>query len=230
MNATPGRTKTSARRPSRPPRTSAPEGQFRPAGFTAFWADEAEMASAGAALRTPLRVVGPNPAIALEDELPREHAALIADIERARAALLPRGEAKKLRASIHDVRDLADALADVFPIVFDARLAELAEPESPLADYLRGLYVWTRAVLFAIAEWGGGRARGCARLEDAEAFYLAELEPVVDRAALRILAGNRVALPPEDRLARLPASLEVLFAQAAWLAEALRTRFVIDEA
>ena len=123
----------------------------------------------------------------------------VAGVTRDASAQVAR---RTLEARVADLRALRDRLAGVHLATADARLLRLFVPESPLADYLRGVYAWAHAVVGALdhlveslCPQGDTRARpDWARfrgsIEEAKNLHFDELhEPIrADILALTILA------------------------------------------
>ena len=103
---------------------------------------------------------------------------------------------RTLEARLADLGALRDALARVQLATVDTRLQRLVVPESPLADYLRGIYAWAHAVVRALdhltaslraqPDWALLRWR----IEEAKNFHFDELhEPIrADLLAFTIIA------------------------------------------
>jgi hypothetical protein len=146
----------------------------------------------------------------------------------ARAALAT------LDARIADLGALRDALAMVQQTTIDPRLQRLVVPDSPLAEYLRGLYAWAHAVVRALdhllvsmqtlqPDWALLRWR----IEEAKNFHFDELHEAIraDLQALAIVAHGGafgVMIPQIDELRT---AVEALFATATRLEENLDQRF-----
>lgn len=146
----------------------------------------------------------------------------------ARAALAA------LEARLGDLGGLRDALAAVLQASVDPRLQRLVVPDSPLADYLRGLYAWVHAVVRALEhvavslrklqpDWALYRWR----IEEAKNFHFDELQDAIraDLQALAIVANGGsfgADLPPIEALQQAVARL---FKQATRLEEHLDQRF-----
>jgi hypothetical protein len=153
----------------------------------------------------------------------------------ARAAL------RSLDARVQDLFALRDALARVHALTVDPRLQRLFVPDAPLADYLRGIYAWTHAVVRALdqlaqnlkklqPDWATVRWR----LEEAKNFHFDDLEESIraDITALAIVAhrgvlesacGPKGSAPPA--IGDLSSAVGALFAAAHALEERLDERF-----
>ena len=177
----------------------------------------------------------------LRDELCEDQLALstnLASLEEA-AGLAPRDASARaalaaLEARIADLGGLRDSLATVLQASVDRRLQRLLVPDSPLADYLRGLYGWAHAVVRALEhvavslrklqpDWALYRWR----IEEAKNFHFDELHEGIraDLLALAIVAyGGSFGAdgPPIDALKR---AVDGLFAQATRLEGHLDQRF-----
>jgi hypothetical protein len=146
----------------------------------------------------------------------------------ARAAM------RTLQARIADLGTLRDALTGVQLATVDPRLQRMVVPDSPLADYLRGIYSWAHAVLRALDHLASGMrtlqpdwALLRWRLEEAKNFHFDELhEPIrADLLALTIIANGGsfgASMPPIEEL---KAAVERLFETAAALEAHLDERF-----
>ena len=155
----------------------------------------------------------------------------VADAPRdasARAAL------RTLETRIKDLGALRDALAAVHVATVDVRLQRVVMPESPLAEYMRGLYAWSHAVLSALdhlssslrklePDWALLRWR----IEEAKNFHFDELHEQVraDIRALAIIANGGsfgAECPP---IPELEYAVERLFSTAVSLEKHLDERF-----
>ena len=135
----------------------------------------------------------------------------------ARAAL------RTLAARLADLGALRDALANVQLSIVDPRLQRISVPDSPLADYLRGVYAWAHAVVQALEHLAGSlRAQPDWallrwRIEEANNFHFDELfEPI--RRHIQRLADVPGA-------AQLAGTLESLFEASSILERHLDERF-----
>jgi hypothetical protein len=131
-----------------------------------------------------------------------------------------------LCARIADLAEVRNALDAICLDAADRRMQGMLRSDGPLAEYVRGLHAWTKGVLRAFESvarelcvlapnWAQFRAR----LEDARAFYLEDLELLVRREAGALHA------PEGDSLGELKAHLEDLFWAASYLAKGLEKRF-----
>ena len=146
----------------------------------------------------------------------------------ARAALLT------LESRLVDLGALRDALAQVMLNTVDPRVQRLVVPEAPLAEYMRGLYAWSHAVLSALdhlssslrklePDWALLRWR----IEEAKNFHFDELHEQVraDIRALAIIANGGsfgAECPP---IPELEYAVERLFSTAVSLEKHLDERF-----
>ena len=145
-----------------------------------------------------------------------------------------RAAVRTLEARLADLGALRDALACVQQATIDPRLQRLAAPDSPLADYLRGLYAWAHAVVGALdqlatslrtlqPDWALLRWR----IEEAKNLHFDELHGAIraDLQALTIVANGGsfgANVPPIDELQY---AVERLFATSVALEEHLEERF-----
>jgi hypothetical protein len=142
-------------------------------------------------------------------------------------------------ARVADLGALRDALARVQLATVDPRLQRLVVPESPLADYLRGVYAWGHAVVRALEQLavslqpkGALRARPDWatlrwRIEEAKNFHFDELhEPIrADLLAFTILAQGGAFGADRPRIEELEYAVERLLSTARALEEHLDERF-----
>jgi hypothetical protein len=137
-----------------------------------------------------------------------------------------------LRARISDVASLRDALEVVLNVTLDARMNDFTNADGPLAEYLRGVYAWTKGVARAMEElahellalapdW----ARFRMRLEDAETFYFEPLESDIRARIERLHADSPGLDDARDPLHHLRAHIEEMFRTASGLRNALEQRF-----
>ena len=151
----------------------------------------------------------------------------------ARAAL------RTIDARVADLAALRDRLASVHLATVDTRLQRLLVPESPLADYLRGIYAWSHAVVQALdhlvsslhrqadlrahPDW----ARLRWRIEEAKNLHFDELHEAIraDILAFTILShgGSFGAAPPP--IEELQYAVERLIATAVAVEDHLDERF-----
>ncbi len=145
-----------------------------------------------------------------------------------------RAVARTLEARLADLGALRDALAYLHQRTIDPRLQRLVLPDSPLAEYLRGLYAWAHAVVRALEQlavslrtltpdWALLRWR----IEEAKNFHFDELHDAIraDLQALEIIANGGsfgANMPPIEELQY---AVEHLFATSVTLEEHLEERF-----
>jgi hypothetical protein len=145
----------------------------------------------------------------------------------ARAAL------RTLTARLADLGALRDVLANVQLAIVDPRLQRIVVPESPLADYLRGMYAWAHAVLRALDQLAASlRAQPDWallrwRLEEAKNFHFDELHEGMraDLLALAIVANGGSFGADGPPIEELQYAVERLIATAVTLEEHLDERF-----
>jgi hypothetical protein len=141
--------------------------------------------------------------------------------------------AQSMRDRLADLGELKAALDAVYLDATDPRMHEMLGRDSALTEYLRGLYTWCKGVLRAFEELASGLrvltpdwALLRARLDDARAFYLDELEGLLHGELARLrLHSNGPASGTGDPLSDLDAHLAELFWAAAYLATSLEKRF-----
>lgn len=141
---------------------------------------------------------------------------------------------RTLSMRIADLAALREALAAVQTASVDSRVHRLYVTDSPLADYVRGLYAWVHAVVRALdqlaaslkvlsPDWAMLRWR----IDEAKNFHFDELhEPIrKDIVALTIVAnaGSLGRNPPD--VEELHYAVERLFSTATALEEHLDERF-----
>src|SRR5512140_524743 len=124
------------------------------------------------------------------EDIAREHHALAEALRRfdLGAMDLPRdpsvhAAAESMAQRLADLGELRSALGAVYLDATDPRMQEILQSDSPLSEYLRGVYSWCRGVLRAFDELAIGLrtlqpdwALFRSRLDDARAFYLEEIE------------------------------------------------------
>jgi hypothetical protein len=182
----------------------------------------------------------------LLDELCEDQLTLSANLARLQesAASAPRDASaaaalRTLDARLLDLGALRDALARVQLATVDTRLQRLVVPESPLADYLRGIYAWAHAVVRALEhlasslqprspqrsqpDWALLRWR----IEEAKNFHFDELhEPIrADLLAFTIIAHGGSFGADHPRIEELQYAVERLISTAVALEEHLDERF-----
>lgn len=145
----------------------------------------------------------------------------------ARAAL------RTLAARLADLGALRDALANVQLSTIDPHLQRIVVPDSPLADYLRGIYAWAHAVVRALDHLAGSLrvqpdwALLRWRIEEAKNFHFDELhEPIrADLTALTVVANGGAFGANRPAVVELQYEVERLIATAVALEEHLDERF-----
>jgi len=149
------------------------------------------------------------------------------DDAAARAAL------RTLSARLADLGALRDALANVQLATIDPRLQRVAVPDSPLADYLRGIYSWAHAVLRALdhlvaslrgqPDWALLRWR----IEEAKNFHFDELHEAIraDLMALTVVTNGGAFGAKGPAVNELVYAVERLISTAVALEEHLDERF-----
>jgi hypothetical protein len=145
----------------------------------------------------------------------------------ARAAL------RTLSARLADLGALRDALANVQLSLVDPRLQRISIPDSPLADYLRGIYAWSHAVVHALEHLAGSlRARPDWallrwRIEEAKNFHFDELHDAIrgDLTALAVVANGGAFGANRPRVEELQYAVERLINTAVALEKHLDERF-----
>ena len=149
------------------------------------------------------------------------------DDAAARAAL------RTLSARLADLGALRDALANVQLATIDPRLQRVVVTDSPLADYLRGIYSWAHAVLRALdhlvaslrgqPDWALLRWR----IEEAKNFHFDELHEAIraDLMALTVVAKGGAFGANGPAVNELVYAVERLISTAVALEEHLDERF-----
>lgn len=150
----------------------------------------------------------------------------------------PRDEAvrvalRTLEARVADLAALRDALANVQVASIDPRLQQIFLPDSPLAEYLRGIYAWTHAVIRALDDLAGSmRAQPDWallrwRLDEAKNLHFDELhEPIrADVLALTFVANGGSFGAERPPVEELQYAVERLIATAGALEVHLDERF-----
>lgn len=140
---------------------------------------------------------------------------------------------RTLSARIADLDALRDALAIVQLSTIDPRLQRIAVPESPLADYLNGLYAWAHAVVSALDELARSLhaqpdwalLRGS--LEEAKNLHFDELHEAIraDLTALTVVAHGGAFGANHPPVEELEYAVEHLIATAVALEKHLDERF-----
>lgn len=155
-------------------------------------------------------------------------------IEQAPRDASARAALRTLEARLADLGALRDALAAVQVASVDPRLQRLYSADSPLADYLRGLYAWAHAVVRALdqlaaslralqPDWALLRWR----IDEAKNFHFDELHEDIrkDLTALSIVANAGSFGPRRPKVEELQYATERLFSTATALEEHLDERF-----
>jgi hypothetical protein len=140
---------------------------------------------------------------------------------------------RTLEARVADLGALRDSLARVQLATVDPRLQRLVVPDSPLADYLRGLYAWAHAVVRALEQLAISlRARPDWallrwRIEEAKNFHFDELHEVIraDLLAFTIVAHGGSFGADHPPIEQLQYAVERLLSTAVALEEHLDERF-----
>ena len=127
---------------------------------------------------------------------------------------------------VEDIRAVRNAIAEVQRIAIDRRLHRVFVADSPLAEYLRGVYAWLQESARALgvvatelhglsADWTSFRRR----MEEARNFHFDELMAPIqaDLKALQVVSRNFE--PPYPPVRELAAAIGRLF-QAAMSLEA----------
>ena len=167
------------------------------------------------------------------DELAEDQLKLTVDLARLETMLfeVPRDPSARAAAlvladRVHEVGALRDALASVAVLADERRFHGLFVPESPLSDYLRGLYAWAHALVHALEtlaiglralqpDWALLRWR----IEEAKNFHFDDLMDGIRDEVVRI---RILDVPRADELLF---ALEHLFATALHLEDHLDQRF-----
>ena len=144
-----------------------------------------------------------------------------------------RATLRTLEARLADLGALRDALANVQMSFVDPRLQRLATPDSPLAEYLRGIYAWTHAVVRALEllatnlrnrpDWALLRWR----IDEAKNFHFDELHAPIraDLRAFTIVVNGGSFGANRPPIEELEYAAERLMATAVALEEHLEERF-----
>ncbi len=137
--------------------------------------------------------------------------------------------ANTLRERLEDLRDIGDALEQVYLVGAHPDLVELFDGDSPLADYLRGVEAWSAGAVSAFEklavelraaapDWATLRGR----LESAAQFHMADLVPAIPDLVERLRSTTPASTGLVDRFMQ---RLSELFAAADWFAMGLAERF-----
>jgi hypothetical protein len=144
-----------------------------------------------------------------------------------------------IEARVADLGALRDRLASVQLATVDTRLQRLFVPESPLADYLKGVYAWAQAVVRALDHLVGSLQRVADvrahpdwallrwRIEEAKNFHFDELhEPIrADILAFTIIAHGGSFGADHPPIEDLQYAVERLIATAVAVEDHLDKRF-----
>jgi hypothetical protein len=138
-----------------------------------------------------------------------------------------------LEARVADLGALRDALANVQVASVDARLQRIFVPDSPLAEYLRGIYAWAHAVIRALDHLAGSMrahpdwALLRWRLDEAKNLHFDELHEAIraDVLALTIVANGGSFGANRPPIEDLQYAVERLISTAVALEEHLEERF-----
>lgn len=176
----------------------------------------------------------------LLDELSEDLLTMSANLARLEesVAAAPRDRSVRaalqiLEARVADLGALRDVLANVQAASVDPRLQRIFVPDSPLAEYLRGIYAWTHAVVRAL-DYLAGSLRAHPdwallrwRLEEAKNFHFDELHEGMraDLLALSIVANGGSFGADGPPIEELQYAVERLIATAVALEEHLDERF-----
>ena len=149
-----------------------------------------------------------------------------------------RGALRTLEARLADLGALRDALARVQRATIDTRLQRLVVPESPLADYLRGIYAWAHAVVRALEHLAESLQRVASlrapdwallrwRIEEAKNFHFDELHDPIrsDILAFTIIAQGGSFGADHPPIGDLEYAVERLISTAVALEAHLDERF-----
>lgn len=145
-----------------------------------------------------------------------------------------RAAVRTLEARLADLGALRDTLENVQLASSDSRLQRVMLPDSPLTDYLRGIYAWAHAVVRALdhlasslrtmrPDWALLRWR----IEEAKNFHFDELHEGMraDLVALEVVANGGAFGADRPRVEDLRYAVERLISTAVALEEHLDERF-----
>jgi hypothetical protein len=172
----------------------------------------------------------------LLDELAEDQLTLSLSLTRLSAADPDRRpqEDPSIRASfntmdarVEDLANVRDALAILHNKTIARSVHRAFMPDAPLAEYLRGIYAWTHAVVRALDElsvellrlapnWESYRWR----IEEAQNFHFDELEESIDEDLATLFEEG-----DEESVAELAASFDELLDRARTLQQNLNERF-----
>ncbi len=140
---------------------------------------------------------------------------------------------RTLSARLADLEALRDALANVQLSLVDPRLQRISVLDSPLADYLCGVYAWSHAVAHALEHLVGSLRAGPDwallrwRIEEAKNFHFDELHDAIrgDLTAFVVVANGTAFGANRPRVEELQYAVERLISAAVALEEHLDERF-----
>jgi hypothetical protein len=143
-----------------------------------------------------------------------------------------RAAAQTLALRLGDLATVRDCLQTFHLDLYDARVSSLLHVDGPVAEYMRGVYTWAKAVIRAFEDLRGelhdlrpNWAKLRARLEDASTFYLKDLEPLIRAQAALLRHEAPEMTDPHDPLYEFRAHLDALLASTAALHNGLECRF-----
>jgi hypothetical protein len=143
-----------------------------------------------------------------------------------------RAAAQTMAERIADLARVRDALDDFQLDLFDPRVAPLLRNDGPIVEYLRGIYTWLKGVIRAFEDLGPelwalspNWLRLRSRLEDADAFYMKNLEPLIRAQAARLRHEAPEIADPRDPLHAFRPHLDALLASTRHLHDGLQRRF-----
>lgn len=170
----------------------------------------------------------------LLDELAEDQLTLSLSLARLSTGVDRRPDDASIRAAfatldarVSDLASVKDALAALHVRTISTSVHRAFMPDAPLAEYLRGVYAWTHAVVRALDElsiellrsqpdWGSYRWR----IEEAQNFHFDELEESIDEDLATLFEEG-----DEERVAELAASFDELLDRAHVLEVNLTERF-----
>jgi hypothetical protein len=144
-----------------------------------------------------------------------------------------RGASRSFATRLDALGAVRDALAILHTRSVDPRLHRLFVPDAPLAEYLRGVYAWTHAVVRALDHLLGGLrafspdwAHYRWRLEEAKNFHFDELDDAIHRDLEAVaLVAAREATRTAPKVAPLSDAIDDVLGAARALEECLDARF-----
>jgi hypothetical protein len=170
----------------------------------------------------------------LLDELAEDQLTLSLSLARLSADPERRPQDPSIQAAFTTLEDRARDLTGVCDALAILHIKTVARsvhrafmPDAPLAEYLRGIYAWTHAVVRALDElsiellhqepdWNSYRWR----IEEAQNFHFDELEESIDEDLATLFEEG-----DEEVVAELAASFDELLDRARVLEENLNQRF-----